>query len=184
MLKRDYVLLNLDTGESLSLQRSLVCDAKQVCAELPEDHMMCLSSLWHNQMLDDIANEPQTVADVLNAISTFLIASRGHRLVLLDYYVFDKILDTVYKELELNDGFYMHSVRHWMRKDVCEFIRRRWLNLKDPTLDPSQAEGFVHKDITNDIKALYKRKIEEKKLAHIYDFDDSDYDDILGFKFS
>ena len=71
MLKRSYVLLNLDTGEEFSLSRSLTCDPKAICEEIEQDNMMCLSDLWSNAMSEDLKKNPEKILNLFTRLIYF-----------------------------------------------------------------------------------------------------------------
>ena len=94
----------------------------------------------------------------------------------------DKILNDIYEDLGLQDKLFENAIRYDFKKEICAFIKRRWKNLKDPLEDTSQDEGFINTQAIDDIKQLFKRKIKDKGLNYISDYDEEDYKDIKGFK--
>ena len=190
MIKRDIYLFNLDTGEALALGRCLSFSALDE-VEMPDTdsfNALCISSLWHTNARDRIENDPNDVAQTMLSLSSFLIASRGQRLVVLDNLVLDTLDGEVDKVLKLSDFFGQHYFpsQHPDKKKYDEAItgffqrRRDWL---EDTLDTGKSdEGYFHRNVRKEYLELLRRKGVKYACDEMGDFHESDYDEIETLK--
>lgn len=189
-------LLNLDTGESINLGEFTVCKIPQEFkGHLPENEILAIGNLYQDEMLEIIKAEPQWAVNMLFSLSTFLIASRGQKLILLSDQAEEILVETTDYDVSRrcnrvpclpNDKVGSNRDSHLFKPRILAFMKRRfeWLSInKTPSGPPL---GFTQHYIDKRMHAEFVRT-EARKSGYgceaMEEYHPSDYEDVVLYEY-
>lgn len=169
MLKRNLIVVNLDSGRMLNLGKLFFKKMPEKYKKVgPGDIYGLLDyEIWDDTKLSDRFQQH------LFALVTFMIASRGQRLTILDQETLSNVIDKITDKLSREAGQDTVSTQpekiiYCTRSDEVEnFINEHWELVRAVYGTEFEGEGLISGGVEELLEGLIQRKLFDEELETI-----------------